>query len=249
MSILRAGLSKTKKLTPASIFSQKNRRRQDNFSPTDEAYLSSMTGVRLGKKIGEGFYADVHDLEGNEDFVVKVPKFFFGDQSTYQLSKKEHKRLVEEKSKNVNGEAEFYRSNDLNNKELFIPTKVVSIPHDKNPKKKCTALIRPKVTYVNKQPKDVVAYNVRNLTDSQLIDLRKKLTKLSAEGFVVLDSLQVGFDKSGRLVIFDAGDIGKFPRGCRETARVNNERWEMFLQRIGKGGQDNIEKYGKITYG
>ena len=218
--------------------------RKAAFLRDDEEYLATMSELKLGKKIGEGYHSNVHELEGNPNLVAKVPHLFFGEASDYDMKKGQFEQRSKEKVENIEREAALYDQHGFNSRELFIPTKAMRITHDKDKHKKATVLIRPKITNTYAPVRGT--HEIKNVTDSQLITLRKQIAELSAEGFVFMDGIQVGVDRAGRLLLFDSGDIMKLRTGGRDTAKMNNEVWKAFLAKIGKIGC--IKTYGEITY-
>ena len=222
---------KTKKLTVASIVSRtpNNRRRQEPFLPQDAQYLATSPKIKLGKPVGDGFCGEVYFLEGNENLVVKVPKYFAG---SHGRTEEQRKREISGKHDEIIDEMRSYMEHDLNNKTMFIPTKIV--------KMKCSldgreypAFVRPVVQVADEYYDDTKPKGQRKLPNAMIEDIRKKVIILSHMGFALNDGLQVGIDKAGRPLIFDAGRIER-SKAYNEVFKTNRRAWRNFLYKLGK---------------
>jgi hypothetical protein len=275
-----------KKLTPASISSQKkwaglsanrksklckslpdadkdsvpnkydckpnNKRRQESFLPVDEAYINSNPNIELGKKISNGLNGDVFAVAGNRNMVIKVPRGYSADSGSVTDSGKKRligdiERLILANSsrRSVMEEYEVYHAYDLNNKPLFIPTKVIHLGSNDLNNGTYVGLLRPKITPILDNSKSVGSHVIKNITDNQIFEIKAKLTALTKEGFVLRDGLQVGRDKAGRILLYDAGlmektnDIG--------MAFITNDRaWYLFLKKIGRANRNDLKFFGQI---
>ena len=216
-----------KKLTPASIISQKPRK--EAFLSRDIDYLSRNPSVALGKKIADnGHFGDVYAVKGNKNLVVKIQKYFDNPPDVQQWIKDSKRTTIER-------EMENYQKYDLNNEPIFIPTHVANVRYGNNRYK---GMVRPRVIAVVDHPRAAK----KRITDTMLIIFRQKLIALSHKGFVFGDGLQVGVDDTGRLLIFDVGHLEKENFDKHYVFSSNNIAWVEFLASIGKFG--SFEKYG-----
>ena len=210
-----------KKLTLASIYSTKNRRRQEGFDPSDMAYLKTKPKVKLGKKLGEGCFGAFYTLEGNNKLGVKVPKCELdGCVDTTSEQKKQTCRKCWRKG-DIKKEAKNCHKAKFDDKSLLSATRPVPVSQHGM---KCIGLVRPLVNEIN----------ARNLTNSQLEMIRQKVIALSKEGVSLHDGLQFGFTSSGRALQFDLGHVRKTT--VSRALIVNNEAWQQLLEDAGKFG-------------
>jgi hypothetical protein len=265
-----------KKLTPASIVSQKkwagfstpvkrgllkrlpdsdkdsvpnkydckpsNKRRQESFLPVDATYLNSNKPVVLGKKVGEGKYGEVFELQGNRNLVVKAPKGFSNKTGRSVEQRKEDTESYLNSRWGVNAELDFIRENNLTAEPLFSPSVIVNLGTNDLNNGDYYGVVRPKVSVIPDWHKANKNYNIPKLTDAKLEELRRKIIHLSHKGYIFNDGLQLGMDKAGRLLIFDQGATRRDPNDTEAAFRVNSYQWEMFLILIDK----DIKKYGSI---
>lgn len=70
----------------------------------------------------------------------------------------------------------------------------------------------------------------------------QQLLELTYEGFAFEDGLQVGIDRTGRLLIYDTGKMKKYPPGSDQPFFVNDRAWWDFLRHIGKD-VNSVSKY------
>ena len=114
-------------------------------------------------------------------------------------------------------------------------------------------MIRPKVipiidtsNYDYRPPAKVV----KQLTDTKLEEIRRKLIQISHQGIALNDGLQIGLDPAGRPLIYDAGRMCTYAPGHPKPFQVNDNVWMGLLGMLGKlQSYDNsdIEKYGFVT--
>ena len=207
-----------KKLTLNSIVSQKarsnpkNKKRQEGFLPVDLAYLNSNPSIEAGKSIGFGDKANVFEVKGNRNLVMKVPK---GNDSWLR-------DLVDE-------EGDQFNRFGLHNEPLFIPTKVIYVGDDED---SYPILVRPKVAPITDYTGKVKPQNLKRVTKSLLEAIRRKLIDLSWKGFAIHDGLQLGLDKAGRPLLYDFGGLEKFAPSDKMAFKVNNEQWFYFLRKV-----------------
>ena len=247
----------TKKLTPASIISQKHRRRQESFLPVDAAYLSSNPKIKLGKKINEGTEGAVYQVAGNRNLVVKVPIGFVDEDnytktpSSKERAKDNRRHATKDSKESIRVEAHCYENLDFNDKPLFIPTKIVNMGSNDLGNGDYIGLVRPKVAPVMDFHDKVAAHQKKRMTDTQLETIRQKLMELSLQGYAFVDGLQIGLDKANRPLIYDAGKLQNYGWNNPRTYQINNQMWVGLLYDIGKipandRWRDYREKYGEV---
>ena len=244
-----------KKLTINSIVSKKNRRRQEGFTPTDQAYLNSHKNVTLGKKIGEGCFGQVYEADngdGNNDFVVKIPfQYPIIDKFEYdQLSASEKRRRTRVDEYAIRGEAINYKRFKGKEQPMLIPTKITKVNING---KKTIGLIRPKVTpifdnmhNVSESGKLRMMKDKQRVTNSMLRNLYNKLVILTRQGYSFDDGLQLGIDKTGRVLVFDLGDVLQYSPSSNIPYHTNYKMWVRLLEHLDKTPSE-IAKYSEIT--
>lgn len=222
----------------------RNKRRQESFLPADAAYLNSNPGITLGEYVAGGSEGDVFEVAGNRNFIVKLPKTYTSKFNTSSFKRAHNARSQEL----FNDEMTYYTNNDLYNKPLFIPTKVVPVTNPYIGNRQQLGLIKPKIAPVTDYSEPVPSRNLFRVTEAQLIDLRDKLVDLSYEGFGFEDGLQVGIDRAGRLLVYDLGKMAKYRPGSDRPFHVNNNAWQEFLGDIGRFPTTNsaYKRYGMI---
>jgi len=206
----------------------RDRLRQEAFLREDQKIIGKLRSVKPGKLISHGGEGNVYAIENLPGFVVKT------------AIKKTDSHYNPERASGFKNEANFYKRHDLIDEPLFIPTKEVRVGSEKG-------LIRPAVTVISEPNRIMPKKATSRVTDKQLEIMRQKLIKLSREGFVFYDGLQIGYDKSGRLLEYDCGTMYKTK--SRDAFSVNNAEWLYFLTRIGKAKteQEAAAKYGTIS--
>lgn len=205
----------------------RDRRRQEAFLREDQKIVGKLKSVKAGKLISHGGEGNVYDVENLPGFVVKT------------AIKKTDSHYNPDRASGFRNEANFYKKHDLIDEPLFIPTKEVRVGNEKG-------LLRPKVTVIS-EPNRIISRKITSkVTDEELEIMRQKLIADSKEGFVFYDGLQIGFDKSGRLLEYDAGTMYKTK--SRDAFAVNNAEWLYFLTRIRKARteEEAAKKYGQI---
>lgn len=272
----------TKKLTPASIVSQKkwssfpvakrnklrkmlpdrdkdgvpnifdchprNKRKQESFLPSDEAYIKSLKTVKLGEYIGEGENAQIYGVADNPDFIVKIPHYvagvpYYADEDVTKLTVSERKEAMKYDLKELRDEARGYKDFDFSGKPIFIPTKVVRVQaHGIT----TFGLLRPKLTVIKDLTKKVPSAAKRLMTDSKLLKLYTDLVSLTHQGYAFHDGLQLGLDKAGRALVYDLGDTKRYPPSSNIPYNTNNTKWINLLEDLGKTPSE-IAKYPEIT--
>lgn len=265
-------IKKPKKLTVASIISQKKQarkqtlkgakrdeskdkrktKRREAFLPSDERRLGSLGSVEFGKRIGEGTYGDVFELKHDNNFVVKVPRGFVNVDNETQSRRMT--RLLDSESE-IDSEIHAYEDFNLGGKPFFSPAKVVNLGGNDLTSRNIRGIIRPKVRPVVDYSKSGYAGCLIRLSNSQLEEVRQKLIALTYQHIALRDGVQAGIDTAGRLLIYDAGRVEHLPRPSDfgYVMHSNNIAWSSFVARQRKNdGATNAErvaerdKYGRI---
>jgi hypothetical protein len=221
-----------------------NRMRQEGFSKEDKAYLASNPKIKRGKFINKGSCGAVYSVQGHPDLVVKVPTARIYEDCKDMSIEKKYRSWCGHRS-NLENEGSFCTDNDTNSEPFFIPTKQVVVKKCKVYNCDCIGLVRPRVESLGCG---------KNVTDSQIAVLHDKLVELSYKGFAFKDGLQVGKDKSGRILQFDLDSI---ERDTPSNAfYYNDDAWRHFLFNVGKlhgynseSQQHWLDRYGWITPG
>lgn len=235
-------ITKTKKkLTPASIAPQKNRRRQESFLPVDAAYLNSNPTIIPDKYVGGGACGDVYTIKGNRHMVVKVPREYVDRHTGRNISDRRY--IAKNNTAELEDEYDRYVDLGLEKVALFTPTKKVTLPSNELGLSNVVGLVRPRVRVMNE--------TMCVMNNKQFEMLRKQLISISYEGLIIPDRLQVGIDKSGKPLLYDLG-------WCRRTTPSrafihNNSEWRHFLnimtERRGDPYLDMkalLAKYGEV---
>ena len=223
-------IRKTKKLTVASIVSRKPRKAA--FLPDDEKYLSTHKRIVLGDYIDQGAVGAVYGVKNNSNLVVKVPVACANGNC------KDIRKDGWCWSKNdLMEEGDFCEENHTNSKPMYIPTRVVKMKKCNGVDDGyCVGLVRPRIKQLTWKD---------NIPLSQLVTLRKQLIKLSRQGFVFSDGLQVGIDKAGRILQFDLNSVDKDT--VSNALYYNNEVWRKLLYDLGilQRSTESIKRWKK----
>lgn len=207
----------------------RDRSRQEAFLKADQKIVGKLKSVKPGKLISHGGAGNVNTIEGLPDFVVKTPV------------NKKNSYYSDRRKDGFETERRFYKKHDLLDKPLFIPTKEVKIGN-------ATGLLRPSVTVIS-EPNRIISRKITSkITAAQLEDMRQKIIKLSVQGYMFYDGFQIGFDKSGRLLAYDCGEM--IITTPKEAFEYNNTEWLYFLtEQLGraKTHTEAAKKYGSIS--
>ena len=237
--MVKKKLTTKKKLTPKSIVS---RPRREAFLSRDIAYFESHPDIKIGKKISHGGYGDIYELADNKKMVIKIPRYFIKKDCGIESSRRMNHLDVKEHC--IDEEAKLYKDYDLNNEPLFIPTKIVNIGRPEGLSRNFVGLVRPRIIPIVDKEKRVNQNWVKHhITDSDIIELRRKLINVSHKGYMFWDGLQVGRDYAGRILLYDVGVTSKYPDRLKDVFEHNTGQWYDFLQAIGKSYQDYM-RYG-----
>lgn len=206
----------------------RDRSRQEAFLAADQKIIGKLKSVKPGKLISHGGAGNVSTVEGLPGFVVKTPV------------NKKNSYYNEERKDGFEYERRFYKKHGLLGLPLFIPSKDVTV--NGHP-----AILRPSVTVIS-EPNRIISRKITGkITRHQLEDMRQKIIKLSNLGYMFYDGFQIGYDKSGRLLAYDCGEMEK--TNSRDAFSVNNQEWLYFLtEQLGraKTHTEAAKKYGQI---
>ena len=230
-------IAKKKKLTLKSIVS---RPRKEAFLSRDIAYLNSNPNITLGKQIGTGYFSDVFEVEGNKHLAIKITRHF-NDIENYTIS--ELKYYMQDAEREIEEEYRQYQEGDFERQPLMIPTKAIRITIDGI---ESVGLVRPRVLPIYDKEDGNTLPCKRKLSDKQLRSLFGLLVELTHKGYAFHDHLQIGIDSRGRLLVYDLGDVLKYPLSSNIPYHSNNRSWRGFLEHLGKT-PSQIERYGEIT--
>ena len=233
-----------KKLTINSIISNKNRARKEGFTPSDNAYLSAQKDIKLGKKLGRGYFGEVYEVDnddGNNNFVVKVPNAFVNAVAC-NIPKAEQKAFMHQNLDIIKDEYRNYKNLELDKQPLFIPTKARRVTVNGI---HTVGLVRPKVTPIHETRAFVSESTKRKMTNSMLRDLYNKLVKLTRQGYYFEDGLQFGLDRTGKAYVFDLGEVDRCDLHSDTPYIINNKMWDRLLISLGKT-QHEIDQYDII---
>jgi hypothetical protein len=142
----------------------------------------------------------------------------------------------------IEQEIGIYNKLNLEDEPLCSPTRVVNLGHNSVLKGDMIGLVRPKVD----------ERNFYSATQAQMDTIRQKLIQLSYKGLVIFDGLQVGFDRHGRPLIYDLGGVedAKSWATLPEIFAMNNQSWKRFLYDVGKirspDDKNGLAKYGEV---
>jgi hypothetical protein len=134
---------------------------------------------------------------------------------------------------------------NLNNEPLLTPTKVVKIKRGDAYNSVEYGMVRPKVTPITEMANPYKG----TITMSQIEDIRKKIVALSHRGYAFTDGIQLGLDRIGRPIIYDLGLMRCGRAGSDSTFNINDKMWQDFLYHIDKwdGKKSTLERFGRIT--
>ena len=110
----------------------------------------------------------------------------------------------------------------INSKPFLCPSKAITVNRNGH---KCVGIARPVLKPLNTK-------NGKKLTDGELEKYRQALISLSKDGITFNDFLQCGFTASGRLLQFDLEDIHKTT--VSKAFVENNCKWGALLSYAGK---------------
>jgi hypothetical protein len=194
----------------------KNKCKQESFLVRDSAYIRSTQSIMPGKFIDSSVRSEVFIVAGNKNMVIKVPKGYIKHDAGMFLPSA-RRAAIAKSMKYLQDEYDLYVKYDLENEALFSPTQLINLPQN-DLGMTAIGLMRPYVKVINED---------RLLTTGQLEALRQQMISISRKGLYLTDDLQIGIDKSGRVLLFDLDWIEKGTPS--EAFDVNNEWWENLL--------------------
>lgn len=202
--------------------------KRESFLPSDKEWLAGNPKISLGNKLGEGRNGAVYEIKGNPNLVGKVPRGFAAED------KYTNRDMDGRTMWGRMGIAEEYKSHlnqGLEKQPLFTPTIEFNLGVKTRSGKLYKGLIRPKVTVINDNTISQRLSNATKITRSQLEKIRQALIKWSEQGLYMFDGLQIGIDRVGRPIQYDAGFLKRST--VNEAFENNNKQWLNFLGDIG----------------
>jgi hypothetical protein len=199
-----------------------------DFLADDKAWLRHRSKIELGNVISVGTVGAVLSIKGNSNLVVKVPK---GAAIKWYDDPASRRRDIYKTETDLHNEAYNYDHYNYVRKPLVSPMKELSVYSDVV-ERNVIALVRPKVKPVFDHTQNIPSNQVRRLTASKIEALRRDMIYLTKQGFLLTDGLQVGFDKEGRLLLYDQGCIKKYSYQASSLIRRNNNTWFYFLHTV-----------------
>lgn len=204
------------------------------FLPRDEKWIREHPVIKMSNTVlGKGCVGEVHNIIGTKRLVVKVTR----DYSTAKNKAFAVRELKKESSD--------YNKWKLNERPVFIPTKIIHFD-------KRLGLIRPVVHVIavyghraSGTPSNLDKMIVKHkelITDAMLHKLHDNLVKLSEEGFVFQDGLQLGVDAANRILVYDSGFLIRDKKGSLRAYETNNHYWKEFIRAFPNG----IKVFGEI---
>lgn len=198
-----------------------NPKKQEAFLPADQKYAYSHTSVPIKstvKTLGEGTNGIILPVKDNKRFVVKIDKSGAWNSTKSEMA--------------------FYKKHSMSRLPLIIPQKSVKVGNQR-------AVLKPVVKPVVEPGNYVKSEKI--FTRSRLEQLRQDIITLSYKGFIFADGLQLGIDKSNRLLQFDTGAMKHVTpitgSGINNKPFVeNNKEWRGLLRALGK----SVSEFGQI---
>jgi len=213
--------------------------RRIDFDEEEKEWLDNNdTEPDYRKFKGSGYFGDVYSLKKNSDFVMKVPREMPDyDQDFNVIGVKCSREGIER-------EAKSHSRNNMSKLELFTPSKTVSIPKrslsicKSCEKKSCIGLVRPVIEPIEND-------HGFSWSDEDLKDLRKQLKTLSSKGIYFNDDLQVGKNKKGVKIIYDA-DLVRKTKDTKKAFDTNELVWKSFLTDKLMLGKEYAKRFGRL---
>lgn len=226
--------------------------KRESFLPSDKVWLETNPKIEADKFVNSGTRGSVYTIKGNSNLVVKVPRGFEYVKSGDVLEEKQARARDDI-------EDEITTIDKMAKHELIIPSKAVTIKNKAG--FDIPGIIRPKVKIIA-DPTNPKPSGLKDLTDTEIEQLRQKIISLSEKGILIRDGLQVGRDRKGRIQLYDVGGIEKYsnkfegPEYVRQYAfHYNQNEWRFFLQQVGVirycgsrrcSADTAFKKYGRI---
>ena len=260
-----------KKLTPASIVSQK---KWSSFPVKKKNQLRKMLPDRDKDGVPNKFDCHPRNKRKQESFLSE-DAMYLNTHSNIRLGKKidagtvgeiftikgnknlvvkvprgavdtgsgvESPSRVNTSRAGIEHEINIYNKLNLEHEPLCSPTRVVDLGYNDALKGNMKGLVRPKID----------DRNFYSATPAQMEAIRQKVIEFSYKGLVIYDGLQVGFDRFGRPLIYDLGGVESALSHLTlpEIFENNNYSWKRFLYDVGKtrspDDKNGLAKYGEI---
>lgn len=274
----------SKKVSEIKINTQRG---SSGFSLAEKEYIQSKKSPikpNIDNEIGRGRSGIVYPVRDNDDLIMKIPRGIEREATTFSMVARGQKydrsnmgmrtlfsrRAIEDEGKF----AEKYKS-----VSHFIPTRVIELklsnPFEPIPMPETNAWHQQDITksinerpyYALLRPKIVpimdFAHRDRNrgsqLSRSIIEQIRRKVTEITWLGFEIIDGIQIGRDREGKLYFYDLEgfreyDINDQKKRLKAFAN-NNKQWFEFLYYMGlvdtkdmkcDSAKEALKKYGKI---
>lgn len=137
----------------------------------------------------------------------------------------------------INKEADVYNELGLERQELFSPTRIINLGRTDVSSENFIGLVRPRVKVADQMDAKV--------TREQLEALRRKIINISHNGYALMDGVQVGFDSTGRILQYDLDGVEKL--SVEKAFIENNISWLSYLKSIGRIGKYNSVPKGILS--
>ena len=208
-----------------------NKKKQESFLPDDANWIKS-NKIEKDKKLGSGMIGDVFKVKGNNNLVIKtVTKIRKTTKNTPPEVAKFAKNAAKFRNSAFDKEMEFYDKNKMYKEPLIIPAKKVKISGTNE-----IGVVKPSIIPII-EPSTGRIKNKQLITEKMLLDAQKKLTILSYRGYIFSDGLQLGIDRSGKLLQFDTGQMKRIINNGKISAapfKHNNALWLQFIRKFDK---------------
>lgn len=208
-----------------------NKKKQESFLPDDANWIKS-NKIEKDKKLGSGMIGDVFKVKGNSNLVIKtVTKIRKTTKNTPPEVAKFAKNAAKFRNSAFNKEMEFYDKNKMYKEPLIIPAKRVKINGTNE-----IGVLKPTIIPII-EPSTGRIKNKQLITEKMLLDAQKKLTILSYRGYIFSDGLQLGIDRSGKLLQFDTGQMKRIINNGKISDapfKHNNALWLQFIRKFDK---------------
>jgi hypothetical protein len=209
-----------------------NKKKQESFAPDDLKWITA-NKIETDRKIGSGMIGDVATVKGNKNLIVKtVTKLRKPNKNTPRDVIQCASRAADFRKTAFDAEIRFYEKNHMYKEPLIIPSKHIALAGTNE-----IGIVRPVVKPVV-DPSTGRLKNKNLVTEKMLLDAQRKLTILSYKGYIFSDGLQLGIDKTGKLLQFDVGQMKKINNSRGKISNIpfkhNNVVWLQFIQKFKK---------------
>jgi len=197
-----------------------------DFLPEDKAYVSSSKPISLGRKIASGRVSAVYRLSGTKNFVMKIPMGFTRDKR----SAAERQSDIKYSDMQLQAEANLYTKYKLNSLPLFIPTKIINIGTTPIYPGEHIGLLRTIVRPIIDLSVEIPMSRIVKPKTAEIEKLRQDLITLTNLGFAFGDELQVGIDRTHRIMLYDVDSVERISPSRAKV--LNEDMWRNFLYYI-----------------